>query len=196
MAGALRSHLVRMPAGFVVASPLNGANVQADIQRCDLLPHTATSNKSRHEEPSFCRTLSLRHLVPHAGPRRPCVEVEAGGRQRRGQLRAELCPLFGCGAAATPAAGRRKPSLPEREPAPATGGEHRAGHWVRLRGRTAVLKLLWAPATRPAKRANSLQLPGHASNRRTLRPPTPASTTSSLDSALELVGDRQHLAEV
>ena len=195
MVGALRSDLVRMPAAIVVASPLNGANVQADIQRCDLLSHTVNE-----QEPSR-GALVLPHvvaptLVPHAGPRRPCVEVEAGGRQRRGQLRAELCPLFGCGAAATPAAGRRKPSLPEREPAPATGGEHRAGHWVRLRGRTAVLKLVWAPATRPAKRANSLQLPGHASNRRTLRPPTPASTTSSLDSALELVGDRQHLAEV
>jgi hypothetical protein len=139
---------------------------QEDIQRRDLLPHTG-----------YTRTRVIIHKPPlrphvvhsvagtHTDPRRPCVEVEAGGRQRHGQLRAGLCPLFGCGAAATRAAGKRKPGLPEREPAPVTGGEHRGRRLRdRLRGCTAVLVLVVAAALpSPAKSANSLQLSGHRS---------------------------------
>ena len=37
-----------------------------------------------------------------------------------------VCPLLGCGAAATRTAGKRKPEMPERKPGPANGGPHRA----------------------------------------------------------------------
>ena len=101
----------------------------------------------------------------HTDPRRPCVEVEAGGRQRRGHLRAEPLSAVWLWRSGYPGGGSANPLLPEREPAPATGGGHRGRRLRdRLRGCTAVLVLVVAAALpRRAKSANSRQLSGHRS---------------------------------
>ena len=113
----------------------------------------------------FDRNVALSVAGTHTDPRRPCVEAEAGGRQRRGQLRAEPLSAVWLWRSGYPGGGSANPLLPEREPAPATGGGHRGRRLRdRLRGCTAVLVLVVAAALpRPAKSANSRQLSGHRS---------------------------------
>lgn len=108
-----------------------------DVQRRDLLPRTGVIRAGVITHRRRLRPhVALSVAGTHTDPRRPCVEVEAGGRQRRGQLRAE--PLSGCLVVAQRLPGRRtrKPAAARARTGPGdwrgTPGPAAAGPAARL----------------------------------------------------------------
>jgi hypothetical protein len=125
--------------GVCVRDPTRPGRRPPPRQLALTICRTGLLRTSDVKEPSLLPQTLVSVAGTRTSPRRPCVEVEAGGRQQSGQLRAEPPSALGCGESLPGRRGNANRLLPERTRARHPLGNTGTGGRSGLLGRTEHL---------------------------------------------------------